>query len=96
MMTNTHQMTFVDSKFKDETCVSDGKYCVTGNKILRVPFWKRSESKEVEYSKEKKGPNGATLLVEDLRQKCLVQTLKENHSENVASLYFSYLSNFLE
>jgi len=48
-MINSHPMSYLEGKFKNETCLSDGKYCVTGNKILRVPFWKRKESKSATY-----------------------------------------------
>ena len=35
---NTHPMTYLESRFKNETCLSKGKYCLTGNKISLVPF----------------------------------------------------------
>lgn len=66
-MINSHSMSYLESKFKNSTCVSDGRYCVEGNKILRTPFWKRSESKQPTYTKGSEGPNGSALLGEDLR-----------------------------
>jgi len=35
---NETPMTYLESRFKNETCLSKGKYCLTGNKISLVPF----------------------------------------------------------
>ena len=81
---NTHPMTYLESHFKNETCLSNGKYCLSGNKIGLVPFKDRKQSSRAIYKKDISGQDGISLLNEGLRQKCLVKVLKEGKHADVA------------